>query len=81
MASKMIAKHSGDYIVSDKLDGNSAVTLDLKDKKITKSLYSRGNGTFGRDITHLLQYIYIPKDDILLILEKLSDSITVRGEL
>ena len=81
---KWLAKHPGDYIVSDKLDGNSAMlTLNLKDKKITKSLYSRGNGTFGRDITHLLQYIYIPKDDILLnMFEKLKvASITVRGEL
>lgn len=82
---KWLAKHPGDYIVSDKLDGNSAMlTLYLqKDNQIKKSLYSRGNGTYGRDITHLLENIYIPQDsDLLKMFEKLKvDEITIRGEL
>ena len=82
---KWLAKHPGNYIVSDKLDGNSSMlTLYLnKDNTIKKSLYSRGNGTYGRDITHLLEYIYIPSDAVLLKMFatlKVSE-ITIRGEL
>ena len=68
MIIKWLAKHPGNYIVSDKLDGNSGMlTLYLeKDNTVRKSLYSRGNGTFGRDITHLLEHIYIPSDKVLL---------------
>ena len=81
---KWLDKHPGDYIVSDKLDGNSAMlTLFLENSKIKKALYSRGNGTFGRDISHLLEYIHIPSDEtIAKMFEKLKvTEITLRGEL
>ena len=85
MIVKWLSKHPGNYIVSDKLDGNSGMlTLYLQqDNKIRKSLYSRGNGTFGRDITHLLEHIYIPPDKVLLSMfaELKTKEITVRGEL
>ena len=85
MIVKWLAKHPGNYIVSDKLDGNSGMlTFYLQqDNKIRKSLYSRGNGTFGRDITHLLEHIYIPPDKVLLAMfaELKTKEITVRGEL
>ena len=85
MIIKWLEKHPGNYIVSDKLDGNSGMlTLYLQeDNKIKKSLYSRGNGTFGRDITHLLEHIYIPPDKVLLSMfsELKTREITVRGEL
>ena len=85
MIQKWLEKHPGNYIVSDKLDGNSGMlTLNLnKDMTIKKALYSRGNGTFGRDITHLLEHIYIPSDKVLLTMFKEldTDEITVRGEL
>ena len=60
------------------------LTLYLqKDNQIKKSLYSRGNGTYGRDITHLLEHFEIPNDsDLLKMFEKLKVSeITIRGEL
>ena len=82
---KWLAKHPGNYIVSDKLDGNSAMlTMYLnKDGTIKKSLYSRGNGTFGRDITHLLEHIYIPPDKALIQMFQYLKvtEITIRGEL
>lgn len=41
-------------IVSDKLDGVSCLIVK-KNEKI--SMYTRGNGEYGKDITHLIEYI------------------------
>jgi NAD-dependent DNA ligase len=61
---------SKSYVVSEKLDGVSCLVVS-KDGKI--SLYTRGDGVVGADISHLLRYFKtIPKD--------LQD-IAVRGEL
>ena len=63
-------KYTGLSIVSDKLDGNSAL-LVVKDSKY--KLYSRGDGAIGQDISHLIPYLKnIPKG---------LTSIAVRGEL
>lgn len=62
---RWIIKHPGPYVVSDKLDGVSALYHEDK-------LYTRGNGRVGRDISSLLAHINLPK---------LTKGITVRGEL
>ena len=67
-------KYKNPYIISDKLDGVSA--LLIIDNNSKHKLYTRGNGTIGTDITNLLDIINI----------KLSSSITstpyaIRGEL
>ena len=68
---KYKAKYGGSYMVSDKLDGVSCLIIYEND--IIK-IYTRGNGTEGQDITHLLEYIdSIPK------LKGID--IAVRGEL
>ena len=67
---KWKTKYTGLSIVSDKLDGNSAL-LVVKDSKY--KLYSRGDGAIGQDISHLIPYLKnIPKG---------LTSIAVRGEL
>jgi DNA ligase (NAD+) len=53
------------YVVSAKMDGTSA----LYDKG---KLYTRGDATMGRDISHLLSYLQLPS---------VPDNISVRGEL
>lgn len=69
--SKWKTKYPGKCVVSEKLDGNSAL-LVVKDGRY--KLYSRGDGNKGQDISHLLPLIQgIPKS--------LPDSIAVRGEL
>lgn len=46
--------YQGSYIISDKLDGNSAMIVYTKQRPV---LYSRGDGYQGQDISHLLPYI------------------------
>tara|TARA_B110000208_G_scaffold191851_1_gene260503 strand:+ start:3007 stop:4887 length:1881 start_codon:yes stop_codon:yes gene_type:complete len=47
-------KYKGPYLISDKLDGVSGLFV-VNDGK--KKLYTRGNGTYGTDITSLIKYI------------------------
>ena len=63
-------KHIGSAVISDKLDGNSAL-LVYSPKGI--HMYSRGDGYEGQNISHLVPLIQgIPKD---------KNDIAVRGEL
>jgi NAD-dependent DNA ligase len=63
------------YVVSDKLDGNSALfCVDSNDSNGKYKLYSRGDGEQGQDISHLLPFIQnIPKLTV--------SNLAVRGEL
>ena len=68
---KYKVKYEGPYLVSDKLDGVSC--LIIYDNDVIK-IYTRGNGTEGQDITHLLEYVNgIPSLK--------NSNIAVRGEL
>jgi len=51
---KWSAKYPGPYVVSDKLDGVSALFTAGK-------LFTRGNGHVGRDVSHLIQHLRLPK--------------------
>lgn len=68
---KWIKMYHGPYELSDKMDGISAM-LYKKDNE-TK-LYTRGDGKYGQDITHLLKYMNISTDVI-------PNNTAVRGEL
>lgn len=48
------SKFKGDWVISDKLDGNSG--LLCYDGK-TFSLYTRGDGTYGQNISHLIPFL------------------------
>ena len=64
-------KYPGDVIISDKLDGNSA--LLVINKKGAK-MYSRGDGFKGQDISHLISLIKgIPTST--------KEEYAIRGEL
>lgn len=56
---------ANEYVISDKLDGMSALYYEDK-------LYTRGNGSEGHNISHLLKYLKLPKID---------KNIAVRGEI
>lgn len=68
-------KYKDEYIVSDKLDGISCL-FKLSEGKI--SLFSRGNGEYGQNISHLLQFI---KGIPVGLKTKGTDDILIRGEL
>lgn len=56
---KFRQNYPGNYIVSDKLDGNSGLLVCRND---SISLYTRGDGTIGQNINHIIPFIQgIPK--------------------
>jgi DNA ligase (NAD+) len=61
--------NSNNYIISEKLDGISGLFLNKENK-----LFTRGNGSKGRDISHIIKYINMPTFNNNKI-------IAVRGEL
>lgn len=64
---KWMKKYTGNYVLSCKLDGVSGM-YTTEDN--TQKLYTRGDGTIGQDITHLLPALNLPK----------VKDIVVRGE-
>ncbi len=66
---KWIERHSGPYVVMDKLDG---VSLGIAGSK----LYTRGDGKFGQDLSHLTSALIRLKK-----LPKIPDSYHVRCEV
>lgn len=71
--SKWATKHKGPYVLSDKIDGVS-IGIQSKivgGKRVTKA-YTRGNGSVGQDVSHLIPYLKLPK---------ITSDITIRGEI
>ena len=60
--------YKGSYVLSAKLDGISGL-YTTEDKK--PKLYTRGDGTIGQDISHLIPYLKLPD----------TKDVTIRGEL
>ena len=61
-------KYSGPYVLSAKLDGISG--LYSTENGVAK-LYTRGNGTVGQDISHLIPHLRLPT----------TPNVSIRGEL
>jgi len=64
-------KFKGPYVTSCKLDGVSGLYCI---EKGTAKLFTRGNGTIGQDVSHLIPHLKLPT------LNKKTGSIAVRGE-
>lgn len=71
-------KYIGEYVISDKLDGNSGMIV-LKDNNV--KLYSRGDGVEGQDISHLLPFLKNASDLTNKALNCKTKHIAIRGEL
>ena len=54
-----LAKYKNHKCIMDKLDGTSLL-LDLRITGKPKA-YTRGNGTYGQDISHKINHILVPK--------------------
>lgn len=63
---RWMKKYKGPYVVTDKLDGVSGLLAN-------GVLYTRGNGSEGRNISHLIKHLKIPKE--------LPDNCVIRGEI
>jgi NAD-dependent DNA ligase/DNA polymerase/3'-5' exonuclease PolX len=61
-------KYKGPYVISAKLDGMSVM---YSSESGEKHLYSRGNANIGLDLSHMIPYLELPKEE----------DITIRGEL
>ena len=68
------AKYSGPYAVSDKLDGVSAQLIKYTNGNV--KLYTRGDATKGKDISHLINKL-VSKDSI----KNLPKGTSLRGEI
>lgn len=66
-------KFTGPYVISDKLDGISCLLIIKND---TYKMYTRGDGEYGQDISHLIDLVNIGID-----LTDIADNLVVRGEL
>ena len=61
---KWAAKYSGPYTLSCKLDGISGL---YDTENAVPKLYTRGDGTVGQDISHLIPHIRLPKNKDIVI--------------
>uniref|UniRef100_A0A6C0KGC5 DNA polymerase beta n=1 Tax=viral metagenome TaxID=1070528 RepID=A0A6C0KGC5_9ZZZZ len=57
-------KYTGPYVLSAKLDGVSGLYSTEGDKP---KLYTRGNGSIGQDISHLIPYLSLPSEKNIVI--------------
>jgi NAD-dependent DNA ligase len=55
--SAWMKKYSGPYVLSCKLDGISGMYVSENGKQ---TLYTRGNGIVGQDISHLIKTLHLP---------------------
>ena len=77
---RRVSKYPGKYVVSAKADGIS-IMYDSKNKK----LYSRGNGTYGQDLSFMIPYLDLPnyKDSVVrgeLIIKKATFEKKYKGQ-
>ena len=59
-----VSKYKGPYVLSCKLDGVSGLYTT---EGTTPKLYTRGDGTIGQDVSHLIPYLRLPKTKNLVI--------------
>lgn len=67
---KWLKKYKGPFVITDKLDGVSGLFVNSNNNK---KLYTRGNGTYGTDISILIPFIKT-------LNQEFSSDIVIRGE-
>jgi len=61
---KWTAKYKGPYVLSCKLDGVSGM---YSTEGPVPKLYTRGNGTVGQDVSHMIPYLQLPTEAGIVI--------------
>jgi len=69
---RWIAKYPGPYVLEDKVDGITLLYISMIQNGVrTYRLYTRGGGTEGKDVTHVIPFLNLPM---------LEYDLAVRGE-
>ena len=74
-----LSKNKSPYVISEKLDGVSALLSFNFEKPNTIMLYTRGNGKIGQNISYLIPQLHLNNDAILKKVK--TTKISIRGEL
>ena len=73
------SKYKGPYVISTKLDGVSGLYIV---KNGEKKLYTRGNGVYGQDVSHLIPHLKLPSSLLNVNVGKddVKNTFAIRGE-
>ena len=74
-----LSKNDSPYVISEKLDGVSALLTFNMNEPNTIILYTRGDGKIGQNISYLIPLLDLNNDDILENVK--TTKISIRGEL
>ena len=77
LIAKWTHDNHGPYVISDKVDGVSCLVV-LQNNNI--SMYTRGDGSYGQNISHLINYVNITVEKLINKSESESLKIAIRGE-
>lgn len=71
---KWTSRYKGPYVISAKLDGVSGMYV-LTGSKQSAKLYTRGDGTHGQDVSHIIPYLRLPTSGT-----NGTEQLVIRGE-
>ena len=75
---KWVSAYPGAVVISDKLDGISALYVVTPTKR---TLYTRGDGTMGQNISNMMPYLNLPTLDAEAFNGVKNKTLAIRGEL
>ncbi len=77
-----VTKYADEYVVSDKLDGNSAL-LVLRKNDTSAQMFTRGNGFEGLDVSHIVSTMLpnLDKEIWSNVADPTLTTILIRGEV
>ena len=75
---KWVSEYSGAVVISDKLDGISAMLVVTP---TSRTLYTRGDGTMGQNISNMMPYLNLPEIKPKIFNAIKNKTLAVRGEL
>ena len=79
-----LSKFPGPKVLSDKMDGTSALLFyKINGSKLDVSLFTRGDGAYGQDISCLIPYLRLPVMTVKTIQDALGgvQQLAIRAEL
>jgi NAD-dependent DNA ligase len=75
---KWVQSYPGSVVISDKLDGISALLVATP---TSRTLYTRGDGTYGQNISNMMPYLNLPELPASAFNNVKNKILAIRGEL